>query len=208
MGATEPWWGTLRPFALKSAGGCPTPPPPVWSTSRNSEFYAQAKRVYDVGRSLTEEQRQTVLYWVDNPGQSSTPMGYWLAIGNQLVNQFGLSADQAAELFVLMTLAQTDAFIATWHEKYGLNLSCPVTYVRRHIDSAWTPAIITPPFPEYPSGHSGQSAAAATVLTALLGVVPFQDSTNLTIGHRPRRYTSFQQAADEAAVSRLYGGIH
>jgi membrane-associated phospholipid phosphatase len=111
-------------------------------------------------------------------------------------------------MFVLVTLAQADAFIAIWHEKYRLNLIRPVTYIRRYIDSAWTPAIVTPPFPEYVSGHSGQSASAATVLTALLGTVAFEDSTNLALGHAVRRYGSFQEAADEAAESRLYGGIH
>ena len=207
-GATEPWWGTLRPFALRAADECPTPPPAAWSTSPASEFYAEAKRVYDVGRALTEEQRQTVLYWADNPGQTGTPVGHWLAIGSQLVTQLGLSAEQAAEVFVLVTLAQADAFTAIWHEKYRLSLIRPYTYIRRYIDTTWTPAIVTPPFPEYPSGHSGQSAAAATVLTALLGPVAFEDSTNLALGHPVRRYPSFQAAADEAAESRLYGGIH
>ena len=207
-GATEPWWGTLRPFALRSAAECPTPPHVAWSASPSSAFYAEAKRVYDVGRALTEDQYQTVLYWADNPGQTGTPMGHWLAIGSQLVTQLGLSADQAAEMFVLMTLAQADAFIAIWHEKYRSNLLRPVTYIRRYIDSTWTPAIVTPPFPEYPSGHSGQSAAAATVLTSLLTPVAFDDSTNLALGHPVRRYRSFQEAADEAAESRLYGGIH
>ena len=207
-GATEPWWGTLRPFALRAADECPTPPPAAWSTSPASEFYAEAKRVYDVGRALTEEQRQTVLYWADNPGQTGTPVGHWLAIGSQLVTQLGLSAEQAAEVFVLVTLAQADAFTAIWHEKYRLSLIRPYTYIRRYIDTTWTPAIVTPPFPEYPSGHSGQSAAAATVLTALLGPVAFEDSTNLALGHPVRRYPSFQAAADEAAESRLYAGIH
>jgi hypothetical protein len=207
-GATEPWWGTLRPFALRSADECPTPPPAAWSTSPGSAFYAEAKQVHDVGRALTEAQRQIVLYWADNPGQSGTPVGHWLAIGSQLVTQLRLSADQAAEMFVLVTLAQADAFIAIWHEKYRLNVIRPVTYIRRYIDPAWTPAIVTPPFPEHPSGHSGQSAAAATVLTALLGPVPFEDSTNLALGHAARRFGSFEAAADEAAQSRLLGGIH
>ena len=207
-GATEPWWGTLRPFALKSADECPPPPLPAWSTSPGSAYYAEAKRVYDVGRALTERQRQTVLYWADNPGQTGTPVGHWLAIASELVSQGRLSAEQAAEMFVLVTLAQADAFIAIWHEKYRSSSIRPVTYIRRYIDPTWAPAIITPPFPEYPSGHSGQSAAAATVLTAMLGAVAFEDSTDLALGHPVRRYTSFQEAADEAAESRLLGGIH
>jgi PAP2 superfamily protein len=208
VGATEPWWGTLRPFVLRSPTECPAPPPVAWSTSPRSEFYAQARRVYDVGRALTGEQLQTALYWADNPGQTGTPMGHWLAIGSQLVSQLDLSADQAAEMFVMVTLAQSDAFIAVWHEKYRVNLLRPVTFIRRFIDSTWTPAIVTPPFPEYPSAHSGQSASAALVLTGLFGTVAFEDSTNLALGHPVRRYASFKEAADEAANSRLYAGIH
>jgi hypothetical protein len=207
-GATEPYWGTLRPFALRTADECPIPPPVPWSSAKGSAFYRQAQRVYDVGRTLTDAQRQTVLYWADNPGQTGTPVGHWLAIGSQLVSQLHLSADRAAEMFVLVTLAQADAFIATWREKYRVNLLRPVTYIRRYLDPSWTPAIITPPFPEFPSAHSTQSAAAASVLTGLLGTVAFEDSTNLAIGHKPRRFQSFQEAADEAALSRLYGGIH
>lgn len=207
-GATEPWWGTLRPFVLRAPDECPIADPAPWSPSRSSPFYAAAQEVHDIGRALTDEQRQIVLYWADNAGQTGTPIGHWLAIGSQLVTQQKLSAEQAAELFLLVTLAQADDFIAVWHEKFLLMSIRPVTYIRRYIDKTWTPAIITPPFPEYPSGHSGQSAAAATVLTALLGPVAFEDSTNLTIGHPVRRFASFQAAADEAAMSRLYGGIH
>lgn len=207
-GATEPWWGTLRPFVLRTADECRPPAPAPWSTEPGSEFHSQAKIVYDVSRSLTDQQLQTVLYWADNPGQTGTPVGHWLAIASQLVTQLDLNAEQAAEMFVLVTLAQSDAFIGIWHEKYRLNLIRPVTYIRRYIDSSWTPAIITPPFPEYPSGHSGQSASAATVLAALLGDVSFEDSTNLALGHPVRKYSSFTQAADEAAASRLFGGLH
>lgn len=207
-GATEPWWGTLRPFVLKRPDECVTPPPAAWDTTPGSDFHNQAMEVYAVSKALTPKQRETVLYWADNPGQTGTPVGHWLAIGSQLVRQRNLSAAEASEMFVLMTLAQADAFIAIWHEKYRLNLLRPVTYIRRYIDSSWTPAIVTPAFPEHPSGHSGQSAAAATVLTGLLGTVAFDDSTNLSLGHAVRRYRSFNDAADEAALSRLYGGIH
>jgi len=208
VGATEPWWGTLRPFVLQRADECGPVPPPAYSTDTASAWYREAARVLEVTRALTEEQRQTVLYWADNAGQSGTPVGHWLSIGSQLVSELGLSTEHALEVFTLATLAQADAFIAIWHAKYLFNTVRPRTYIRRTMDPAWDPVIATPPFPSYPSGHAGQSASAAAVLTGLLGTVAFTDSTNLTLGHPVRRYPSFQAAADEAALSRLLGGLH
>jgi len=207
-GATEPWWGALRPFVLKEADECPAAPPATYAKDAKSAFYAEAKRVYDAGRGLSVEHRNTALYWADNAGQSGTPVGHWLSIGSQMVDQLKLPLDRAAEMFVLMSVAQADAFIGCWHTKYQWNVLRPITYIRRHIDPDWEPFIVTPPFPEYTSGHSIQSSAAATVLTELLGAVAFDDSTNLAIGHPVRRFESFVAASDEAAISRLYGGIH
>jgi hypothetical protein len=208
VGATEPWWGTLRPFVLRTADECGPVPPPAYSTDPASDWYREAARTLEVSRTLTEEQRQTVLYWADNAGQTGTPVGHWLGIGSQLVSQLGLSTEQALEVFALATVAQADAFIAVWRAKYAFNTVRPRTYIRRTMDPAWEPVIATPPFPSYPSGHAGQSAAAAGVLTGLLGTVAFEDSTNLTLGHPVRRYPSFRAAADEAALSRLLGGLH
>jgi hypothetical protein len=207
-GATEPWWGSLRPFVLKQADECPAPPPAEYAKDSKSSFYAEAKRVYDAGRGLSVQHRNTALYWADNAGQSGTPVGHWLSIGSQMVDQLKLPLDRAAEMFVLMSVAQADAFIGAWHTKYQWNVLRPITYIRRHIDPDWEPFIVTPPFPEYTSAHSMQSSAAAAVLTSLLGAVAFDDSTNLAIGHPVRRFDSFVAASDEAAISRLYGGIH
>ncbi|HEV8355439.1 MAG TPA: vanadium-dependent haloperoxidase [Gemmatimonadales bacterium] len=207
-GATEPYWGTLRPFVLRTPDECVPPAPTEFSAKPGSAFYQEAMTDYDVSRTLTDEQRLIALYWADNPGQTGTPTGHWLSIGSQMISQLQLPADRAAELFVLGTIAQADAFITAWNEKFRRELIRPYTYIRRYIDPNWRTVITTPAFPEYPSGHSGQSAAAAGVFTALLGPVAFDDSTNLALGHPVRRFPSFQAAADEAAMSRLYAGIH
>ncbi len=207
-GATEPFWGTLRPFVLRTWDECPLPPPPPYDRAPGSPLHQEAMAVVETMRGLTDEQRQITLYWADNPGETGTPAGHWLAIGGQMVSQRGLTAAQAARLFVATATAQADAFIAGWGYKYEFNLIRPRTYIRRLIDPAWEPLIPTPPFPEYPSGHSTQSAAAASVLTALLGTVAFDDSTGLYIGHPVRRFPSFDAAAEEAGLSRIYGGLH
>ena len=109
---------------------------------------------------------------------------------------------------MLTAVAQADAFIASWGYKYAHNLLRPRMYIRRVIDPEWEPLIPPPPFPEYPSGHSTQSAAAATTLAGVLGDGAFDDSTSISLGHAVRRFPSFMAAAEEAGMSRIYGGIH
>ena len=85
----------------------------------------------------------------------------------------------------------------------------PLTYIRRVIDPKWETLINTPPFPEYTSGHSVASAAAAVVLTSALGDnFAFDDDTGKGDGLEPRKFASFWEAANQAGISRLYGGIH
>ena len=207
-GATEPYWGRLRPFVLTSMDECAPPRPPPYSEAPGSEFYRQAKAVYDTGSTLTPEQREIALYWADNPGESGTPPGHWLLIASQLVGELQLDAERTAEMLVLTSVAMADAFISCWHEKFSWSLIRPVTYIRRVIDPRWHTLISTPPFPEYTAGHAVQSGAAAGALTALLGDRPFADSTHVTIGRPVRSFPSFRAAAEEAARSRLYAGLH
>lgn len=207
-GATEPHWGLLRPFLLARWDECPIPAPPAYSTDTTSTLYREALAVIAYQRTLTPEQREIAYYWADNPGETATPAGHWIAIAGQLTSQRRLTAREAATLFLAGAITQADAFIATWGYKYAFNTIRPRTYIRRLIDPAWEPLIPTPPFPEYPAGHSTQSAAAAIALTAVLDDSPFEDSTGLAIGHPVRGFASFAQAAEEAGTSRLYGGIH
>jgi len=207
-GASEPYWGTLRPFALTRWDACPVPPPPPYATTPGSALRTAAESVVAVQRGLTEAQRATALYWADNAGESGTPAGHWAAIASAVSAAHGLSAPAAAGVVLDASVAVADAFIAAWGYKYRDLTMRPRTYIRRVIDPRWEPAIPTPPFPEHPAGHATQSAAAATVLAARLGDGPFIDSTSVALGHPPRRYPTFTAAADEAAVSRLYGGIH
>lgn len=207
-GTSEPYWGQVRPFVLTRWDECPVPEPPAYSTDSTSALYQNAAEVAAGKSRLTPEQKTIALYWADNAGESGTPVGHWSAIASQLVSQRGLTAEQAARAVLLTAVAQADAFISSWGYKYRYNLIRPRTLIRRLIDSTWEPLIPTPPFPEYPSGHSTQSAAAATVLAGFLGDGPFDDSTSLSIGHAVRRFASFGDAADEAGMSRIYGGIH
>jgi hypothetical protein len=207
-GTSEPYWGQVRPFVLRSWNECPVPAVPQYGVDSTSDLFRDARAVYETRLSLTPDQRAIALYWADNAGESGTPVGHWISIASQMLSQRRLSAIDGARLMVLTAAAQADAFIASWGYKYEYNLIRPRTVIRRLIDSTWEPLIPTPPFPEYPSGHSTQSAAAAAVLTAVLGDVPFDDSTGLSIGNAVRRFKTFAEASDEAGISRIYGGIH
>jgi hypothetical protein len=116
---------------------------------------------------------------------------------------------KSAEAYVKVACALADGFIASWHAKYKYNLIRPESYINQYIDPEWRPLIQTPPFPEHTSGHSTISAAAATVLTNLLGDnFSFTDSTEVEFGIDPRTFNSFQEAAAQVGVSRMFGGIH
>ncbi len=205
-----PYWGSNRSFVLKNADDCPAPPPLPYSEEPGSAFYKDAQEVYRIANAATQEQRQFALYWADDPGKTPTPAGHWVFIAGDVLKARKATLATAAETYVRLNLAVSDAFVAMWRTKYQTNVLRPVTYVQLVIDSNWVPSLMhTPPFPEYPSGHSGQSSAAADVLSAVFGEpTPFTDNTHNDRGWGPRTFKSFRAAADEAAVSRLYAGIH
>jgi len=202
----EPHWGNLRPFVMPGAEACAVSAPEPYSEEAESTFFAQAKAVYETSKRLNDDQRTIALAWADNPGQTSSPPGHWLELVGQLMANHSLA--EASEIYALASVSMADAFIACWKAKYTYSLLRPETFIRRRIDANWDPLLRTPQFPEYPSGHSVVSSAAATVLDALLGAPAFEDRTVETLGYRARRFSSFADAAAEAAQSRIYAGIH
>lgn len=204
-----PDWGKVRPFAMPSGATCDLPPPPAYSEDPASAFYAEAKEVYDTTKTLTPDQKKIARFWSDDPMLSPTPPGHWVYIAIDILDQQNADAARRAEVLSMLGISVADAFIGCWHAKYEYNLLRPVTYIRRVIDPKYETLLITPPFPEYPSGHSTQSGAAAEVLTKLFGDnFAFEDRTHEDEGMDARPYPSFVAAAEEAALSRLYGGIH
>ena len=208
--ALLPYWGMNRPFVLKAAADCPAPPPPDYSEEKGSAFFKQAQEVYAISNAATQEQRQFALYWADDAGKTPTPAGHWAYVTNDLLKGRKASLATAAETFARLNLAMSDAFVAAWYTKYQLSVLRPVTYVQLVIDSNWVPSLMaTPPFPDYPSGHSVQSSAASAVLAKEFGAnLAFVDNTHNDRGWGPRTFKSFKAAADEAAASRIYAGIH
>ena len=116
---------------------------------------------------------------------------------------------ETMEAYTLVSISLFDAFISCWDEKYRSNLVRPETVINTYIDGEWLPVLQTPPFPEHTSGHSVISAASALTLTKLYGDnFEYTDNVEQEYGLPIRHFQSFIQASEEAAISRLYGGIH
>ncbi len=204
-----PQWANNRTFAMPDGATCSLPPPPVYSEDPNSQFYKEAREVYDTSKSLTDEQKAIAFFWVDDAMASPTPAGHWVSILLQIADADRIPHEKLVDALARLGVAMADAFIGCWHEKYRYDLLRPVTYIKRVIDPDWMPFLLTPPFPEYPSGHSTLSGAVATVMTAVFGDnYAFSDHTRERDKAIPRSFPNFWAAGREAAMSRLYGGIH
>lgn len=207
--AIEPYWHLVRPAILTSADEVEPLAPTPFSTEPGSAFHEQAMITYRQSSANTAEQIAIARFWTDNPRLSGLPSGHWFLLLAQLSDEtLGIGLDQTLEGFARLGVALHDAFLNCWTWKYRYNLIRPVTYIRDHVDANWVTLVNTPQFPEYTSGHSVSSGAADVVLTSMFGRFPFIDTTAVGRGLGERAFTSFTHAADEAATSRIYGGIH
>jgi len=217
----EPFWSLIQPLALDSANHCKATPAPKFSKDTTSEFYKIVKEVYDIGKKLNEEERTIAKYWDDNPfvmehsghlmfgNKKITPVGHWMGITSIACKIKSIGPVQTAQAYALSAIAIFDSFIACFEEKYKSQLVRPVTVINEMIDRNWQPYLQTPAFPEHTSGHSTISAAAAAVLTKRFGDnFKFEDTSDLAYIGMKRSFNSFLEAANEASISRLYGGIH
>ncbi|RYE37317.1 MAG: phosphatase PAP2 family protein [Sphingobacteriaceae bacterium] len=221
LDGVEYCWGTMKTFVLNSSSQFEPPPPPLVSADKNSRYYLQNVEVYNQSKMLSQEQKDVARYWDDNPfvlehsghlmfaNKKITPGGHWIGITTIACKKSKADAVKTAQAYALTSVAMFDAFICCWQEKYKSAYIRPVTVINETIDRNWTSRLQTPPFPEYPSGHSTITRSAAVVLTSLFGDnFDFQDTSDLKYIGMQRHFKSFVQAADEASISRYYGGIH
>jgi hypothetical protein len=221
MEGIEPNWNKIRPFVLDSATQFTPPPPTSFSSDKGSQFYKEALEVYETGKKLRKEQNEIAAFWDCNPfvanvkghamfaAKKISPGGHWIGITQIVSRQAQLSQMQTLEAFVRVSVSLADGFLSCWDEKWRSVLVRPETFINQYIDEEWQPLLQTPPFPEYTSGHSVISNASAEALSALLGDnFAYTDSVEVKYGLPAREFKSFGQAAEEAAISRLYGGIH
>jgi hypothetical protein len=205
-----PQWGFVVPFGMSSSSQFRPLGPPSLDSQQYAADYNEVKELgAAVGSTRTEEQTEIALFWADGAG-TETPPGHWNSIAQIIAIAQGNTLEENARLFALLNIAMADAAICAWDAKYTFDFWRPVTAIAfAEPELNWMSFIVTPPFPDYVSGHSTFSAAAATVLPLFYGTedLPFTVGSDFL----PDVYRSFStclDAAAEAAVSRIYGGIH
>ena len=221
LDGVEPYWSKIKPMALDSSSQFDPGPPIAFEPDTPSIFYKMCNEVCMTGKNLTKEQQDIAYFWDDNPFVSNhkghltfntkkqTPGGHWMGITAIACRKTNADAVKTARSYALVAVGLLDGFISCWDTKYRYNYIRPISYINAQIDKRWEPYLQTPPFPEYTSGHSTISASAATILTGLFGDnFAFHDDADKEYIGMERDFTSFMQAAQEASISRLYGGIH
>ena len=219
--AIEPHWMEIRPMVLDSANAITCPRPPLFDVkNKNSSYYRSLMEVKRAVDSLTGEQKHIADFWDDNPFKMNvtghvmfatkkfSPAGHWMNIVGIGAQKAGADLHTTIAAYTKTSIALFDAFIVCWNEKYKSNYVRPETIINQLVDPNWQPYIQTPPFPSYVSGHSTISHAAAEVMTEYFGNIAFTDTSLKEFGIAEREVKSFRQAAAEASISRLYGGIH
>lgn len=210
------YWGQNRTFA-KANFTLPIPEMVEFDYSKGSKYYNYMKEVFDVRNSLSQEQKEIANWWGDDPSETFSPPGhsYYMA----LVAAENSKADifKAAQTFSGVGMAVADAFVNCWKTKYHYNAERPFMFIYYNMSTLWDLYWPEPPFPAFYSGHAGQASSAATVLTHLYGEhFAFVDNAHLgrprdrerRVDYKSRKFNSFFEAAEESALSRLYGGIH
>ncbi len=219
--AIEPHWSKIRLFVVDSSDQFTPERPTKFNMEKDSEFYNEVMEVYNVGNNLSKEQAEIASFWDCNPfiinvhghamfaTKKITPGGHWISITKIACEIDSASLMKSTATYALTSIALADAFISCWDEKYRSNLIRPETVINQYIDPNWLPLLQTPPFPEYTSGHSVISGAAGVALTSIFGEsFAFDDDSELIYDLATRKFDSFIAASDEAAISRMYGGIH
>ena len=219
--AVEPKWMTIRTIVMDSSNMFRPKPPYNFSKDKNSDFYKMVYEVYEIGNKAQTEHVATADFWDCNgfkmnivghvmyATKAMTPGGHWMGITGIICKNNKADFATTVYTYTCVAFGVMDGFIACWDAKYHYSLIRPETYINLYIDNNWKPRLQTPPFPEYTSGHSVISSAASTILTKIYGDgQAFTDTTERAWGWPDRKFKSAIDAANEASLSRLYGGIH
>ncbi len=187
-------------------------PPVPYSEDPNSAFYKAAMEVYNIGgaTTATPDNKATANWWADagGPGKGVPAPYHILSVVTSVLESQHAGLWKAAEVYAKTGIALKDGPINTFRAKYQYTLLRPATYIRRHIEVSWLPHLINPPYPEYPSGLVGLYGPVVQVLIKTFGNIPATDDVYAWRAVPARHFNSLSQLLAEAAVSRVYAGIH
>ncbi len=205
-----PFLRNSRPFLSYSLTAASPPLPFPYSEDESSQFYEAAKEVYDISKTLTDEQKAIARWWADGGGAGvGVPLpGHLLSIVTEVLESKDVKLGRAAQIYAKTGIAMRDGHFVVFRDKYEYNLLRPLTYIHRHIDPAWQSYLPSPPYPEYPSGLAGLYGPVMQVLIREFGDIPVTDNAYAWRGDEPRQYASISELNEEAAMSRVYAGIH
>ncbi|MDQ3140756.1 MAG: vanadium-dependent haloperoxidase [Bacteroidota bacterium] len=207
-----PYWGQIRTFMESNGGSIEMKDPPVFSSEKESPFYAYALEVRNRVRNLNKAEVEFVKYWNDEKKEGLSPSGHLFSILVQILESQDKDLAYTTQAFAKLGIALHDATVATWKIKYTYNTINPENYIKSYIDQNFFTLINTPATPEYASGQASLAHAATEVLSELFGYnFPFTDKSyenRKDIDGSPRSYKSFQHMSEEVTLSSLYGGIH
>jgi hypothetical protein len=219
MAPIEPYFNTIRPFTLDSAGQFKPASPVAFSPDKKSEFYHLMAAVYK--EKLPQDHQEIAAFWDCNPFalqdnghllvgmKKISPGAHWMGIAGITCEKNRTNFNKTLQIHTVLAMGLMDGFLCCWDEKYRSNRIRPESAIRKYIDPTWKPFLQTPPFPEYLSGHSTISSTAAVILTHFFGEnYAYNDTVEERFGLKSRSFLSFKQAAEEAGISRFYGGIH
>lgn len=207
-----PGWGRVRPWTQENLDAFAAYAPPALA----SPEYADAFRaVHALGAkdssTRTDDQTASAEFW-----KFHVPM-IWNALARDIAKRENLSLVESVRLFAMLDTAMAEASIVGWKLKYGHKFWRPETAIplggadgndMTTADAGWVPLLPSPPFPEYVSGHSITSGAAAGILAHFMRSDEYEFELSVMDGKLKRRFSSFRAAAEEAGLSRIYGGIH
>ncbi|WP_242883136.1 vanadium-dependent haloperoxidase [Actinomadura litoris] len=205
-------WSGVRPFVLERGDQFRPRPYPALT----SRTYAKALNEVqllgeDTSTERTADQTVQARFW------AAPIWNYWNEIAQDAAQRHGTGLAATAHLFATLDRTFADAAIAFYDGKYHYRVWRPVTAVRAadtdgnprtHADPAWNPLAVTPPDPSYPGAHSVVGEAGATVLTSFFGPDDHFTVHSESLPDVTRSFTGYQDAADEAGLSRIYAGIH
>jgi hypothetical protein len=215
----EPHFNTIRSFTLERPDQFKPEPPIPFSADKKAPFYTLMEEIKNL--SLSQEQKEIAAFWDCNPFalfdnghllvgmKKISPGAHWMGIANIACVDAKVSFSKAIQVNTVLAVGLMDGFQSCWDEKYRSNRIRPETAIRKYLDPKWTPFLQTPPFPEYLSGHSTISSVSSVILTHFFGKeFTYTDTVEERYGLKARTYSSFEEAAEEASISRFYGGIH